>query len=414
MMKWLSGVLVLLLSAHPMLAQTALTLEQALNEARLNNPGLMASANLSRAEGLRLWSVVVPDNPEIFFEEEGIPRSGSVDEWGGRKYGFVQSFKLPTAYWLEGRKQNAKTGALTAMHTAAENRIFADVKKTYYGVAAAQERMALYEDMRRWAEINLEKARIRVLAGETPALDSLRARLQLTEAENRLMTVTQNTRVQKQALAVLLGRPVKEVPVVQADLSLSVGQPSIGEIILRAVEAHPLLAAQKARKAEQSAGLGLAWHRLLPSFSVKYFHREFRAQDPPDDRGFEIGASLPLWALLREQSEIRAARARLKAEEWQGQAVRNEVMLTIERHLSQLQQAEHIARRYETGALGEAEELARVTTRAYEAGALGYLEMIDALGTLARVKGEYLRAKLAVIEARANLELAAGSELFIW
>jgi len=414
MMKWLSGVLVLLLPFHVVQAQTALTLEQALNEARLNNPGLMASANLAKAEGLGLWSVIVPANPEVFFEEEGIPRSGSIDDWGARKLGFVQSIKLPTAYWLEGRKQNAHARAAMAMHNVAENWVIAEVKKNFYSVVAAQERVALHEDMRRWAAINLEKARIRVLAGETPALDSLRAKLQLTEAENRLMTFTQNTQLEQQALAVLLGRQGRRLPIIQADLSLSAPHYSREEIIQKAMAAHPLLVAQKARKAAQSAGLGLAWHQLIPSFSVKYFHREFRGPGQADDRGFEIGASLPLWALFRDQSEIRAARARLKAEEWKGQAVRNELILTIDAHLSQLQQAEHIAKRYETGALTEAEELARVTTRAYEAGELGYLEMIDALGTLARVKGEYLHAKLAVLKARANLELAAGTALFTW
>ncbi|MCK5147221.1 TolC family protein [bacterium] len=414
MHRWYWHVLFLVFAIGPLGAQTQLTIADALEEAREKNPELLSSAEYAKAERLSLWSAILPANPEVFMEKEGIQEGTALSQWGERKIGIVQSFRFPTAYFFEGNRGSALSRMALARHIQNENNILARVKIVFMNVLATQKMMQLEEEMFKWAEINLEKSRIRVRSGETSVIDSLRARVLLTESQNSLMAATNTYHIQKAELNVLLGRSSEKEIIVKGELNPEISTVDYNRLRAKALAVNPVFLTQRSNTSVSKAEYALAWHDLLPEFSIKAFQRKFQFENLANDRGFEIGMTVPIWFFVKEQTQIRAAKARLNASNYDYTATEQSVLIDIKKIYSGLTLAEKTAQCFQAQSLAEAEELARITRLSYEAGESGYLEMIESFNTLARVKGQFIQAQLAVYQARARLEVAVGTSLFNW
>ena len=80
------------------------------------------------------------------------------------------------------------------------------VKKGFYEVILLDRQTKLYEDIALIMQQNLQKARIRVLAGESSSYDTLKVRVDLAEVENRVLSMKKTLEIARSKLGLLLGR----------------------------------------------------------------------------------------------------------------------------------------------------------------------------------------------------------------
>jgi len=183
--RFLLRVLMIVISAVLPAYDQTVSLEQAVGMALQKNPQLLNQSQKVKAEGALIWDHISPLNPEIFIEEEGIPESSSnIQNFEGRKIGVNQSFSMPWIYIMKGLKQNQSKKVAQAEYCQLRNRVIADVKKQFYQCLLHQKKIELYSELVDLNHDHLEKARIRVLAGEASPYDTMKAKVDWMDARN--------------------------------------------------------------------------------------------------------------------------------------------------------------------------------------------------------------------------------------
>ena len=290
-----------------------ITLDQAIEEALTNNPSLLKAEIEMKSARARVWEGISPDYPEVFMEFEGVPEGAAWDGYEARKIGIAQEVAFPLAYVYEGRHHHWEAELAQAGWRQVRNSLVADVKTAFSRVLLLEEQIRLQENIARITRETVEKARLRVFAGESSPYDTLKVKVDLAEVENRLAALRAESDVAKASLSGLMHRDEQSVDVV--------GQLTFSPLVLEAetlkriaLMNHPRVAAVEAVKRREGSQRTLAWMGLLPSFHFKYFQMDVPEAVPSDRWGGEIGMKIPLWFFTKGQGSIRSAQHRFHAE----------------------------------------------------------------------------------------------------
>ncbi len=300
-------------------AQTALTLEQALECVRTTHPSLQAAhAGVQQAERLLGTANELPPL-EVELELGQI----NARFFDSRLY-VRQGFYLPAVYrsrrqWLEHQKRLGETEARQI-----ERELMRQVKATYYTLLVLEEKRRLWREWDSLYAIALERAEQRLRAGETNALEksALQTRRLLhTQQQQRLEAEWSAARRQFQQLLGLDALPAFEAPLYAL----------LGPSDTLASDAHPLLIAQQQRIAAATAEQRLQQTHLLPTLSLGYTNLSITGWQQARDRSetyygpghrfstVTVGAQVPLFAQA-QRSRIGAAELQIARERHQLEA----------------------------------------------------------------------------------------------
>jgi cobalt-zinc-cadmium resistance protein CzcA len=406
------AALVLMALASAVHAQT-LTLPQALEEAVRNNPVLRKARASVLATGAAFWESVSPEDPEAFVEWEGIPEtSRTFSDFQVRKIGIIQKVEFPISYLYRGKLSRWREAEARAFHALRKREIIRDVKKAYWRLVMFYRQLEFLSEMNRLTRDTYEKARIRVLTGESSPYDTLKARVDLTRVSRMLINLKQERDTARDRLAVLLGRKNGEpaIPAV-AGFRMDSVRITLDTARERALENHPRLNMEEAVIKQRSMERSLAWFRLLPAFTLKYFHMDMDGGSLPGAWGGEFGVSIPLWGLLGGQGRIRSAGFRVEESRFYYEALRQDVILEVKRSFGRWDVAGREVGIYEEGSLRQVDALVNIAVRSYEEGEMSYLEVTDALRSMYQVRIGYMEALYNFKAALADLEFAIGGDI---
>jgi outer membrane protein TolC len=406
-------IVLIVLIHHVMGLHTAqaqrITLTQAIDEALAHNPDLLSARQEWKAAGAALWEGISPDSPELFAEYEGIPRdSHDPSEYRARKMGFAQSFAFPLAYLFKGQWYHHQKKQKEAEFLSRRSGLINQVKKGFHRVVLLEKKKILFEEIENLTRQNVQKARIRVLAGESSPYDTLKVRVDLAEVENQVLTIKEGLDVAVSELGRLLGRKA-DIPVqIMGDFNFETLSLSLDSLRSLALAHHPSIKKARAEVAQQSAQRNLSWTGLMPDIHLRYFRHDLPYEPSPKAWGGMIGITVPLWFLLKNQGDIRSATYSLDAKRWNLASTERRVCQDVDKAFSQLTIAEKQVQNYQEKTLQEVEELVRIATRSYEEGEMGYLEVAESLRMLNRIKAGYYDALYRYLAAQADLEQAVG------
>jgi len=385
-----------------------LTLQQTIEEAIAHNPELLKADQDFKGAKAGVWIGISPEYPEFFMEFGGVPENHSWSDYRERKTGFIQKFEFPINYFFRGQWHQIEKERVYAKYNLLRNKLVSAVKKQFYKILLLRQKKQLYNDITRITQQNYQKAKIRVLSGESSPYDTLKVKVDLVEVENDVLALHEEYEITHAELNILIGRDRNDFIEFEGNLSYSPITLNPDSLHKIALAYHPHLREIEALVRQKKVKRNLSWTGLIPNFHVKYFNHDLPRESSPNAWGGEIGLSIPLWFPLKGQGIIRTASHNLEASRWQLIAEKRKVLLEVDRALSQLIVAEKQVQNYLESTLLEVEELVRIATRSYEEGEMGYLELAEALRTMNRVRAGYNDALYHYLEARANLEVALG------
>ncbi|MFO7890881.1 MAG: TolC family protein [bacterium] len=408
-LKWGIFILFIFTGPLPKIYTQSLSLPKAVKEAVNNNLSLSQAYQEWKAKKARFWANISPDYPTIFTEMEGIPEnSPSLDQFQVKKSGISQEFEFPTAYFFKAQQSRNLQKKAKARYQQLRNEVVAEVKKGFYKFQLFNKQQDLYEKILSLTRENFEKARIRVIAGETTSYDTLKLRVDVTEAENQVVKIQNQKKITQAELNKILGREIERPLVLQGELHHKPLNINLDSLRSTALIAHPRLNSARKEISLKKTERNLAWNDLLPGLHLRYFKQEFGNNSTKKAWGAEIGLSLPLWSFLKGQGEIRAANNTLNAARTNEISVKQSILVEMDIAIAALKIAEKKVNSFQKNTLNQVEELVRITTRSYEEGEMGYLQLADALKTMHRIKAEYYHSIYQYLKARAELLLAAG------
>ena len=383
--------------AVPEAAAAPLTLDAAFALASSNNQTL-AAARLRRAIDLAGIDVAKErPNPELRFEQDKETPHYSLTATQPIELGGKRSRRVALAEAV------ARTGDAELALTLADVR--SQVRKAYYGLAAAQARMAITQDLQGLAERARDAARARFESGDIPRLEVLQAELNLAQAQNETTSVAGERDAARAELNALLGRDAKAATQVVED---------VGEAALPAAEAaataafasNAELAVIDRQMAEATARAALARAQQVPDPSLE----AAVTHDAPGefDWGwrYAIGITVPLFTTHRAAVHVEEATiAQLRVQrEALVQRLQGAIGAALARASVQRQQY----LRYRDEILPRSREVETMAEESYRAGQTGLTALLQALQAARESRAKAVQAAYDYQVALAELERAAA------
>ena len=378
---------------------SSLTLQQALEEAAARSPAVIAARARVEAAEARIRQAGFRSNPELSVEVENFLGSGELSGFQGTETTVAVNQRLD----LGGRRRS-RVGAARAELLAEQLRLAiarADlaqaVRQQFATAATARERLRIATESEERARKLARIAGILVEEGREPPLRAIRARSAAAQAAAALEAARAEERAARGTLASLFGVSTPPDAVIGALLDL---QPRTinpeQSLEVRLAEAERLVA--EAEVAQQRAA-----GRLDPAVGIGVRHvRE------TGDVGLVAGLSMPLAVFDRNQGNIAAARAGVRAAEANLASASASARVRAANAITSVEAAAARVEALEGAAIPEATEALRLAQLAYREGRATLLELLDAQEDYRNAQTALVEARLAQAQATAELGRVAA------
>jgi outer membrane protein TolC len=293
-----------------------------------------------------------------------------------------------------------------AMREREEVEIAADTADAFFQLAEIDRSLALLEEGRRRLEDAAASATERYKVGKGSQSDVLQASLEKTSLDEQRSSLRAERRAQAARFNVLQGLPVGEpVPPIEP-IAPDFTVPNTTELIRRASERSPALAAAmgEVHRAEQELELARLERRPDWTLMGYYGHRE-RFEDLV---GLSAAVTLP-WAHRERLAERRAEKeAALAASRAGVEVIRSQFQEEIEVAFADLQKNLEQARLYRDSILPQADINYRAAREAYVVGKIDFLTLARAANSLSLYEREAAARASRAGRALAALQRASG------
>ncbi|MXO75963.1 TolC family protein [Altererythrobacter aerius] len=356
-----------------------LSLEEALSRSGLSegaaetqsNPRIVGPRADTEAAQALVGQARLRPNPELSFEVENIAGSGAFSGLSATEYTLSVGQRLELGGKRSARVQAAEAQAQLANVRAdlAEAELGFLVRERYVVAAAAASRVELALDI---VERNVELARIAgvlVEVGREPPLRGLRAQAALAEARAELQAAEAASLAARTALAALWsdeGAP----PVVPSDFP-DIVPPSTVLVSTTGLQLQAARAESRAAEAEIDRERSLRVPDPVVSAGVRRF-------EETNDNAFLVGVSIPLPFANRNQGNIAAAEARLRAANAREAIALADFEQAVTRARAQYLAAEARVETLSATSLPQAEEALRLVRIGYRNGRFPLIEVLSA------------------------------------
>lgn len=413
MLLLLAGVQFVFLAAPPPQAGgSSSRLASAIQRAIAANPDLSAmEARIEASRQRALQADAFPD-PELEVGLKDVPISSpslSRDDFTMETVTARQS--LPGLGKLASRRASAEasTANAVAMHSVHAATIAAEVADAFFAIAELDRRLEILERSRDRLKGASASAMERYTVGKTAQSDVLRANLESTALEDRVLTLKSERRVLAARFNTLQGIAARSPVPAISNLELPVSLPDSAGFASQVEEKSPAILAARAmvHRAEEELRLSQLERRPDWVVSTYYGHRE-RFEDLA---GASVSFSLPfahprrLGAKRAEmEAELSSARADLES-------VRNQVSRDVETAAAELERNIEQEKLYRTSILPQAEINFRAVQESYAVGQIDFETYVRAALDLDMYEGEIATRSSGIGRALAALQKASGLPL---
>jgi outer membrane protein, heavy metal efflux system len=387
----------------------ALRLDDVLAIARAENPEISAARARARAAKEMPAQARAWDDPVVSWEAWNAPNNLNVAHADNNIFRVAQRFPFPGKRRLAGESaaDDARAAALGADAVVLD--VEAAVKRAYWSLWQAHERLAVYERQRVLAERFEKTAVQRYAIGAVPQSDVLRAQVELTHAITDVQSGSLAIDTARAALNALLSRPPGDPLGVPEEPRVPELPPSANALIEAALARRPELSAQDATIAGQQHAVALARKAYLPDFEVSV--GRFVNFDARDGFGAMASVTLPIANKGKYDAAISQANARVAVAEADRRRLADAVRRDVEQAWLRVRTATLRHDLFARTHLPQAEQAIQVTESAYAAGSVDLLALLDTVRGLQQVHLDHIDSQAEIAGAWTDLERAVGGPL---
>jgi len=410
----------------PSNAPLTLTLQDAMQRAKANNPQFQAAltelglAQQDRVQGRAALLPSVNYNMEYLYTQGNGAHSdapifianNAVHEYVAQ--GDVHQVLSPGTV-AEYRRSGAALAVAKAKSEIAARGLLVTVVEAYYAHVVAQRKYATAQLAASEAQRFLEISQKLEKGGEVAHSDVIKAQIQYNQQQRDLQEAQLEMNKSRLQLAVLLFPNFNENFAVVDDLRLPAPLPTFEEVQAAASKQNPDLRAAVATLQEANQAVVVARSGLLPSISVDYFYGMDASRFATRSDGLgnlgnsaSVTLQLPIWAWGANRSKVRQADLRRQQARVELSFAQRQLVANLRSFYNELQAA-----RSELELLSQSAEMAaeslRLTTLRYQAGEATVLEVVDAQNTATQARNAYDDGQVRFRVAQANLQTLTGT-----
>jgi cobalt-zinc-cadmium efflux system outer membrane protein len=410
-----SGLVALVFLAVPLLiAQSTarITLDEALDLAVKNNPGLKAArSNIDQNKAQEITAGLRP-NPVLSWDSQYIPfftpslfSTSTLDS--------IQQFDIGAGYLIErGHKRQRRLDAardqtrVTESQVAdAERALKFNVAQQFIGALLAKSNLGFaleaLKSFRQTVDINEERYK----AGDVSKSDLLKTKVQLLQFQT---DVTSAELAKAQALASL--RQLLGYDSVSRDYDV-IGNLEFAPVRVRLddLEAKALQARPDLRGAELGVNAAKSQFNLARANGKQDLNLSFNYSHVSQVNDGALYFSIPIALFDRNQGEIKRSRYAIDQAELNRKAAEETVLTDVKSAYEGVRTNQEVVELYQAGYLKQAQESLEITRFAYQQGAAALLDFLDAERSYRGSQLAYRQALAAHMLAVEQLRQAVGA-----
>ena len=420
-----------LLAAAPAAGQppppdAPLTLQAVLDLARANSQQVRASqlvADLASEDRKQARAALLPSmngfTQYIYTQPNGTPSGIWVPNDGPRVYAMwlnVHGDIFSLAKWAEYRGATAAEAVARARADVAGRGLVATIVQNYYGLVAAQRKLASAQRSLSEAQQFLDITQKQESGGEVAHSDVVKAQIQVNQRMRDAQDAELAVLKSRLGLSVLVFPDFRDAFSVVDDLDAMLPLLPLAELRSSAATNSPDVRVAEASVQQESFGVGVARGGVLPSLSFDYFYginaNEFATYDPEGHRLLgsvaQVQLNVPLWNWGAAQSKLKQAQLRVQAAKSDLTLAQRQLQASINTFHREAEVA-----RDQVASLRESLDLSteslRLTLLRYQAGEVSVLEVVDAQTTLIQARNAYDDGLLRYRVALAALQTLTGT-----
>jgi outer membrane protein TolC len=389
----------------PAMAQQQQSVDNAYLTQRTAWGSFLPTLNVSGGGSLRSANVLNDATGEIV--------SGSSDSYSAGLSGSWTVFE-GTRRFKEYDVAKSDVRAAEARYANQRYQVVLQTQTSFFNALRADDLLQVARESMQQAEQNMEIVRRRTQLGEATISDSLRARLDLVNAEQRVLQSETTLRAARYGLGRQIGERGPVTPQRIENLDPRALALSDAEIIELAESVSPAVMA--ASEATEAAALGVSAAKTvyIPSlrFSSGYNwnNREASFTGGNTSWSMSLNLSYPIFNGFQRESSIDRAEYTRRVTLLQEDDVRLGAREQADAALQNLRFAEQAILIAEDARLVAAEDM-RVVRERYGVGAATILDILVSQNALTQAEADVVTTRYDYILARAELEAILGREL---
>ena len=390
-------IFILMIGSVKLNAQTTISLDEAINLAVQNNRNLK-NEKLRSDFAKALIKTSTADIPQTSVSAE----YGQINSaYKDMKFGVSQSIAFPTVYKKQKNLYTEEWKKSQLNVSLKEFELKKLVSQTYFQLVYWKEKEKLLNEALQLYSNFLEKASLRLKAGESNVLEKATASNQKSAIDIQLKQIQQEVKTLQLQFQWLLNSEVEYLPLETSKTNLS--NPEISS--------HPLLKMLEQQKTVAEKQTEVEKSRLLPGLQLAYNLNSFKgtgADDKiynatPQFHSVMLGVGIPIFS-GGQKARIEASKMAENIAE--NDRINTEFSLNIKAtQLRQIYQTNlEIVNRYEVSELKNAEIITETAQKQFLNGEINYLEFVMLINQTLALKSNYTDALLKLNESAIELQ----------
>ncbi|MDF7798646.1 TolC family protein [Pontiellaceae bacterium B1224] len=384
-----------LLAATGFAESGKLTLDQALEQARIYSPELRAARLNTQAAEKAVSASGRWKNPDLIFETENF--GGDLNGFSDSQYTLAIEQTFERGGKLKSNRAVAEKSIGIAFQAEAEKEmsLLADVRLAFIEVLSQQEIGTVRQEQEQLSRAFVEVAKRRHSAGGSSELEVVQAELALEETRLAQTCCFGDLKAARIQLASLIGMTEEQMPELEGnyyDLQ------SLKDTVI--AESHPVLLRLEAEIAVKKAVASQAKARDAADITLAAGYRY--------DAGFDLstfvmGASIPLNFVRAGKAEQAVTLMQVDALQAEGQELRRKLQQDLSRLIAVYSGAKLEAEMTRDKLIPKAEQADALSQAGYEAGRYSWFERITSRQHLAEIRIRQIEALKDAHIARAEI-----------
>src|SRR3972149_3879133 len=385
-----------------------MTLPQAQSLALMKNPELAAFSWEVRARDAQAIQAGLLPNPEIGFAVENFGGSGDLHGFKGTE----TTLQISQTVELGGKRSKRRYVATLERnlanwdYEAKRADVLSGVTKALIEVLAAQERLALTEELVSLSEQVFNTISARVTAGKVSPVEETKAGVALATVRIDLERAKRQLEAARKRLAAIWGSTFPVFEKVEGQLDLLKSLPH-AEQLDALISQNPDIARWAEEIEQRNAVLKLENAKRIsdPTFSLG-----FRRLNETDNNAFVMGISIPIPLFNRNQGSVLEARQRIDKAEESRMSAKLRVISALSESYQVLSSSYAEAVTLKDNVIPGALSAFVAAREGCRQGKFGFLDVLDAQRTFFEAKSRYIESLTAYQKAAIDINRLTGGQ----
>ena len=397
-------------AAVPSAPTQSVRLADLLDEARANNPNLLAARKRWEGAQAKVKQATGLPAPKIGIEFEEIPRGSVKFNQATLIYSLIQSLPFPGKLSLRHQVAVKEAQVAATAFKQTEWDVVSQLKSAYYDLFLTDRELEIQGEQIGWLNQAAASAQARYATGAASQAELLRLQGESLQASNEVTVLTHRRQATSAHINHLLNRSAHS-PLGQPDAIPLLTVPFLPEELFAiAVERQPELLAFKFSAERAETAWRLSKRELLPDLETMIELRD-PAMGPFGPWDLTLALALPFWFWTKLQYGVKVALHDKESAQAAYEAMRNEIAKRIHEQWHEAQAAYTTAKLCQDRLIALARQAASSAMAAYQSGRGSFLEVLDAVRRSSEQQRTYYQHLVALEQHVVMLEQAVGMSL---